>query len=252
MKRRTAISLIVAGLGAVVAMGQIAPPVAGPAKAAGARAPVVVELFTSQGCNSCPPADAFLGRLAARPGVIALAYHVDYWNYLGWRDPFSSRAATKRQKAYRWAMRTSMIYTPQMIVDGRYQGVGSQTGKIDRFIARAAATAGLVNVTLTRAGGDMVKATLGAAPGVAEADIRLVFYDKAQVTKIGSGENGGRTITYHCVVRDFRVVGMYDGKATSLTLPAKDSNGVKRWGVAVLVQKPNAGPIIGAAAVTGD
>lgn len=248
MTKRTLLTAVAAGLGlASVTAISIAPDTYS-AKAAGASAPVVVELFTSQGCHSCPPADAFLGRLAKRPGVIALSYHVDYWNYLGWRDPFSSKAATKRQKSYRWAMHTRMIYTPQMVVDGRYEGVGSRVGYMDRLIAKASNQAAAVTVVMSRAG-DMLKASLSAAANVKGADIWLVFFDKSQTTKIASGENGGKTIEYHNVVRDFRVVGMYEGKAVNLTLPAKDSSGVKRWGAALLVQMPNAGPIIGAGAV---
>ncbi len=243
--------LFVASLatGAAIA-GLIALPSGDGAQAAGARGPVVVELFTSQGCNSCPPADAFLGKIAARPGVIALSYHVDYWNYLGWRDPYSSKAATKRQKAYRWAMHTSMIYTPQMVVDGRYEGVGSQRTRIERLIAKARAKVEMATVVLSRTG-DMLKATVGAVSGTGHCDIWLVFFDKSRTTKIRSGELGGKTLTYHNVVRDFRVVGMYEGKEASLTLPAKDSSGVRRWGAAVLIQKPNGGAIVGAGMITG-
>ena len=248
-RRRYIVLAATAVVGAAVA-GQLTLPSADRAFAAGANAPVVVELFTSQGCNSCPPADAFLGKLAGRPGIIALSYHVDYWNYLGWRDPYSTKAATKRQKAYRWAMHTSMIYTPQMVVDGRYEGVGSRATRIERLVATARAKVEMASVVLSRSG-DMLKATLGALPKAGHSDIWLVFFDKERTTKIRGGELGGKTLTYHNVVRDFRVVGMYEGKEATLTLPARDSSGVARWGAAVLIQKPNGGPIVGAGAVTG-
>ena len=100
--------------------------------------PTVVELFTSQGCHSCPPADAYLGVLSGRDDIIALAHHVDYWNYIGWKDPFSSPQATERQHSYARAMRKRSVYTPQMVIDGRYDAVGSRRSQVDRAIDRAA------------------------------------------------------------------------------------------------------------------
>src|SRR5689334_7353524 len=101
------------------------------------RRPVVVELFTSQGCNSCPPADAFLGELAARPDVLALSLHVDYWDYIGWKDPFAQRAYTERQRSYSRALNQRFVYTPQMVIDGTLQGVGSETATINKLIEKA-------------------------------------------------------------------------------------------------------------------
>ncbi|HLJ64950.1 MAG TPA: DUF1223 domain-containing protein, partial [Stellaceae bacterium] len=106
---------------------------------AGDKPPVVVELFTSQGCNSCPPADAYLGELAARPDVLALSFHVDYWDYIGWTDPYSSKQATQRQRAYSHQMALRYIYTPQMVVNGTSEGVGSERQTIERLITSAAA-----------------------------------------------------------------------------------------------------------------
>src|SRR5277367_5521376 len=101
---------------------------------AGETRPVVVELFTSQGCNSCPPADAYLGELAKRPDVLALSLHVDYWDYIGWRDPFAQHAFTLRQRDYSHALSERYVYTPQMVINGQLQGVGSQRGDIERLI----------------------------------------------------------------------------------------------------------------------
>src|SRR5579864_6346005 len=102
-------------------------------------APVVVELFTSQGCSTCPPADAYLGELASRPGIIALAFHVDYWNYIGWTDPYASKAATERQRGYAKQLGLRYVYTPQMVINGTKEGVGSARESISQLIADAAA-----------------------------------------------------------------------------------------------------------------
>src|SRR4051812_29577801 len=99
--------------------------------------PVVVELFTSQGCNSCPPADAFLGELSRRPDVLALGLHVDYWDYIGWKDPFAQRAHTDRQRSYSRTLNQRFVYTPQMVIDGTLQGVGSETATINKLIDKA-------------------------------------------------------------------------------------------------------------------
>src|SRR6059036_991639 len=103
---------------------------AAPGRAADNRPPVVVELFTSEGCSSCPPADAFLGELAQRPDIVALAFHVDYWDYIGWKDPYASPLTTQRQHDYAAALHLHMVYTPQMVVDGRADVVGSERSDV--------------------------------------------------------------------------------------------------------------------------
>src|SRR5690606_23996855 len=99
--------------------------------------PVVVELFTSQGCSSCPPADRFLGELAARPGVIALGLHVDYWDYIGWKDPYARRAHTERQRDYSRTLNQRYVYTPQMVINGAFQAIGSDRAAVDGLIEEA-------------------------------------------------------------------------------------------------------------------
>src|ERR1041384_1895274 len=111
-------------LPAIALLVSVLSPVATADEATRAEAPVVVELFTSQGCNSCPPADALLGELAQRPDLVALAFHVDYWNYIGWQDPFSSPEATKRQRDYAQSLGLSSVYTPEMVIDGSFDIVG--------------------------------------------------------------------------------------------------------------------------------
>src|SRR5712692_11374701 len=111
--------------------------VLGASSAAAGERPIVVELFTSEGCSSCPPADALLAQLASRPEVLALSFHVDYWDRLGWKDPFSSPAATERQHRYAELLRLATIYTPQIVVDGKWQAVGSDRGEVERALDAA-------------------------------------------------------------------------------------------------------------------
>lgn len=210
--------------------------------AANEPAPVVVELYTSQGCNSCPPADAYLGELAKRPGVIALAFHVTYWNYLGWADPFSLREADTRQRGYQMALHRSNYYTPQIVVAGRWEAVGSARREVEALIAKAAKLPG-VKVTLERAGAAALKATVEAAPAAKDADLLLVLFDRQHTTRIERGENGGKTLTYYNVVREIRAVGRHEGARVELTLPAAQRPG----GAALLVQAPKHGAILGAA-----
>lgn len=208
---------------------------------------LVVELFTSQGCNSCPPADRFLGILAKRPGVLALSFHVDYWNYLGWKDSFSAAWATARQKAYRWALQERMIYTPQIIVDGRFAAVGSRDAAVERLIKAARDhQRPRLALTLVRDGAS-VRLTVPASSAVDQASLFLVYFDRQKRVSIAAGENADKTITYHHVVRDLRRLKPYDGQSRSLILSAKDSKGRLRDGLAVLAQRGVNGAIVGAA-----
>lgn len=172
----------------------------------------VVELYTSQGCSSCPPADAFLLDLANEPGVIALALHVDYWDYLGWKDAFGHPRFSDRQRAYAVAMGANMIYTPQMIVGGVDEAAGSDPQRVIGMIRRhQAATAG-PELSLSRQGGSVViRATTGVgleAPVV----VQMVRYRPHERVEIGHGENAGRTIDYANIVTSWRKVGTWDGK----------------------------------------
>jgi hypothetical protein len=165
------------------------------ARAAGASAagPVVVELFTSQGCSSCPPADRILSELARRPGVLALSHHVDYWDRLGWKDPYSSPEATKRQRDYARALGLRTIYTPQMVVDGRIDVVGNDPAAIARALARVQASPP-VALSLTRAGGEL------ALRGPAARLRRIDFLPEARATRVLAGENKGRALAHANVV----------------------------------------------------
>lgn len=215
-----------------------------------AKPPVVVELYTSQSCSSCPPADKFLGELVKLKGVIALSLHVTYWNYLNWKDDFSSAAATNRQKAYRWSLRQSMIWTPQMVIHGRYPTVGSDKAKVGYYMGHVLkGDYAHVAVSLAKADGGKIKVSVGAAAGKAPkaGEIYLFLFDKQHTRKIRAGENAGRTITYSNVVREIRRLGAYKGEEVAMTVSAAGVKGAARDGAVVLVQKPKVGAIFGAA-----
>ena len=237
---------------ALVLIVAFAPLVAAtPAQAVDAkRQPVVVELFTSQGCSSCPPADRLLGDLANRRDILALSFHVDYWNYLGWKDPFSRRWATVRQRAYAWSMKRASVYTPQAVVNGRYQAVGSNRGAVSGMIRRAQDDgAAPVAVTVKRMPGGKLDVTIepGASRSAAVANVWLVLFDKARTTDIPKGENAGKKLTYHHVVREFRMIGDYAGKLVHRVVSAKGKAGAAPYyGAAILVQQPRGGRVIGA------
>jgi len=198
-------------------VASLATAVALAATPALAARPVVLELFTSQSCSSCPPADALLAELAATgTDVLPLDFHVDYWNYLSWVDKFASPEATARQRAYAASLGAE-VYTPQLIIHGRYQAVGSDRDAVTAAIARARAEAAAgPDLALTTAGGQLA-IELGAGAGPAK--VVVVGYDRRHTTQVKAGENGGRTLTEANVVRAFNIVGTWQGTADHLTVP---------------------------------
>jgi len=217
----------------------VALPVA--AQAATTEPLVVVELFTSQGCSSCPPADAYLSELSrSRSDVLPLAFHVTYWNNLGWKDPFSLDAATQRQATY--AARFGYgSYTPEIVVDGRRGLVGSDRSAAAAAIA-AEKKAGAVNAPLSATQADKgISITVGAGSG--NARVMLVGYDAEHRTSVGRGENNGRTLTESNVVRSIQLVGQWTGAPLELSaaMPAGEK-------AAVILEAPD-GSIVGAARV---
>ena len=206
--------------------------------------PAVLELFTSQGCSSCPPAEKLVGELAQRPDVLALTFHVDYWDDLGWRDRFSSPQATQRQRDYAQRLHLSSVYTPQAIIDGQDNLVGSNRSAIEASLRGARIGA---PVTLSVDHG-RVRADLGAQSNAAASNVLLVAYLRSAVSPIGRGENAGRTIQESNVVRGVQVIGQWRGQAQQFdsaiaALPADATD------VAVLVQTAERGAIIGAARI---
>jgi hypothetical protein len=209
------------------------------ASAQGIMRPVVVELFTSQGCSSCPPADAIVAELArTRPDLLALTFHVTYWNNLGWQDPFSFPAATERQRRYVALSVSPQVYTPAMVVDGRLDVIGSDRAAVEASLAQAAAEARVaVPVAVTR-DGDTLTITIG--PGTGRGAVMLIGYDRQHQTPIARGENGGRVLTEANIVRSMRVAGAWTGQPLRLTaaMPAGEA-------VAIVVQADD-GRMLGA------
>lgn len=222
-----------------------------PAGAAESSAPAgVVELFTSQGCSSCPPADAALAKLIGRNDLLALAYHVDYWNYLGWADTLASKQNTARQYGYATTMSRSNVYTPQAVLNGRTDVNGADLGAIEKGLSHLESAGQGLSVPVTAAvNGKEMDISVGAGKG--SGDVVIAYFKRKQTVPITRGENAGKTITYLNSVTDVETVGMWKGDALSLKIPMSVMDGREYDGCAVLLQKtgPNGepGPILGAA-----
>ncbi|WP_252737687.1 thioredoxin family protein [Citreicella sp. C3M06] len=178
----------------------------------GTDMPVVVELFTSQGCISCPAADAVLSELGQRDDVIALALHVDYWDYIGWRDSFGDPAFTARQKGYARSAGRRSIYTPQMIVGGSFDVVGSRPMKVMEAVQKASTIAPRAKLTVTR-DGDVLKIHASPLGPMPDTLVHLVRYTPKVTVDITAGENEGRTVTYTHIAHGWQVLGMWNGDA---------------------------------------
>ncbi len=208
-----------------------------------AKSGTVVELFTSQGCSACPPADAYLRQLARDPDVIALALHVDYWDYIGWTDDFAQRSFTARQKAYAHRVGSSTIYTPQMIVGGRDRVVGSDPAQVERAIRRDQRVKRVVQLHVTRQG-DLLDIVAEADPPLkAPVEMQLVRYHPLASVDIEYGENAGQVLDYANIVTDWASLGQWDG-ASALHLTAAVSGDDP---VVVIVQAKGPGEILAAA-----
>lgn len=203
---------------------------------------VVVELFTSQGCSSCPPADELMGQIADTPGVIGLALHVDYWDYIGWKDTFGQARFTERQKAYAHAMGEKMIYTPQIIVDGAAQVEGNQPAAVAQAISDAVNAQGSISLSLIRNGDQVLINAQSASPLPKPALVQLVKYTDMAVVDIDRGENAGLSMTYHHVVTSWQKVGDWAG-----TEPLKLSVAAGSGPVVVIIQKAGPSDILAAA-----
>ncbi len=225
-------------------------------------APVVLELFTSEGCSSCPPADALLSELgSSTKSVVPLAYHVDYWNHLGWSDPFSSHQWSERQSGYVQALNLDGEYTPQMVIGGRWQCAGSDGGSIAHAVAAARSTSPRgrtsIQTSLAAAGSRKlqvkVNAQLLSSAGPGRLVVMLAIYENGLVSKIGAGENGGRAITYDYTVR--KLLPAFELDATQLgsfvqekTIDLDPSWSLDHLGVAAFIQDPTSLRIEGASA----
>ena len=207
----------------------------------------VLELFTSQGCSSCPPADALLRTMQGRADVIALAYHVDYWDYIGWADTFGAKANTDRQRQYASAWNTSNIYTPELVINGMKDVVGSRKSEVDGAIGAASLS---IPVTLTT-DSDMLEVSIDGKAGEPQSGVWLVtFIDKVDV-EVQRGENAGKKIAYTQVVTGRHILGMWDPvNGAHLKLPLDQVLTDPSNGAVILVQGEKnglPGPIVGAA-----
>ncbi len=205
--------------------------------------PVIVELFTSQGCSSCPPADALLAKLAEKPGVLPLALHVDYWDYIGWPDDFAEPAFTERQKAYARAAGERTIYTPQMIVGGADRVIGSRAMEVADLVQAHSVAANPVDIEVTRSGGSVRIVARPDGPLGGPLLVQLVTFEPHKRVAIEAGENAGSVIDYANVVQDWKIVGEWDGAGTwERELEAEGP-------AAIIVQMEGPGPILGAARI---
>ena len=204
---------------------------------------VVVELYTSQGCSSCPPADDHFAILAQTRGVIALSLHVDYWDYIGWADTFADAKFTERQKRYARAAGTKMIYTPQLIVNGRDRVEGNQPSKVTGAVAKGLAIGSDVALTLTRDGDKVVIRASSGAAIPAGTRVQLVRYTKNATVDIKRGENAGRSVTYFNIVTSWADVGEWSGDQP-LEISAKAAGAAP---VVVIIQAGGFAEILAAA-----
>jgi hypothetical protein len=206
-----------------------------------AATPVVVELFTSQGCSSCPPADALLGEVARKPNVIALAYHVDYWDDRGWKDPFSLPQATQRQRGYVRRLSRSGAFTPQVVVSGDTSFVGSNRAMMQRALADERDA---LSIQLSKVGSNL---RIGLRePWREPMDVHVISYLAQATTVIGRGENARRSLKQFNIVRSVKHAGRWNGRPQQMQIPLaslpKDATSV-----AVLLQRTGQGAIAGAA-----
>jgi hypothetical protein len=205
--------------------------------------PTVVELYTSEGCSSCPPAKEYLGELTNRNDVLPLSFHVDYWDELGWRDPLAFSASTGRQRGYAARLGLHSIFTPQVVIDGRESLVGSDRRRIARRLDAASSPS--IDLELARQGGDLV-VSVGSESSSGSVDVVLVPFRRRVISAIGRGENQGRTLTEFNVARELRVIGHTRGAESLHIRVALDSLPKDATDVAVLAQRPSQGEIVGA------
>lgn len=201
---------------------------------------VLVELFTSQGCSSCPPADAFLANLAQDQGVIPLALHVDYWDYIGWSDTFAQEKFTKRQRKYAKMNADRMVYTPQMIVAGQTRVKGHDAASVMLGIAAVKST---ITLTLTRQGDDVLISATSDQALPSDILVDVVRYYPKMTVQIERGENRGQAISYHNIVTSWMNVGEWTGK-TPLAMTTRAAGDDP---IVVILQQEGPGAVLAAA-----
>jgi hypothetical protein len=230
----------------------MAVALAGAGQAASAEPRAVIELFTSQGCSSCPPADALLAKLAHDPSIIALSLPIDYWDYIGWKDTLALPGHANRQKAYSRVRGDRGVYTPQVVVNGAVQALGSDAKDIEHAIGQSHRNSETLSVPVSVSATDdklTIDAPAAKTPGE-HGEVWLCPVASAVQVAIGRGENQGRSITYHNAVRRWIKLGEWNGTPATWTVPLKDVQTAGVDAIAVLLQSGTAarpGPMLGAA-----
>jgi len=236
MSKNRTFNRFVRGIGAAVVASSFATT-------ASAENSVVVELYTSQGCSSCPAADKVLKTLKDRPNVIALSLNVDYWDYLGWKDDLALPGNTLRQRKYAKMMRSRHVYTPQLMVDGKMDVIGSRRSQVDSAVESFSNNKDAARVEAKVFGDKVSVAVMPESTEDRDATVWLVGFDSSIVKDVGGGENRGRSIEYSNVVREWREVGRWNGKSPIKFETTRPSG---KSGLAVIVQDGEVGEILGA------
>lgn len=216
-----------------------------PAFAAAQERVVLVELFTSQGCMACPPADEYVTELSARDGVLPLSLHVDYWDYLGWQDQFAKAAFTQRQKDYAYAHGVRSVYTPQIVIGGAEAAVGHDKAQIEAAIARQMRMPADITLTAEQTSQGMLVIGIANPARSLRGEVHVIVFAPERTQHIPRGENEGRTLSYTNVVLDWQMVVPWDGGALTYEMP--HNAGENR--TAVIVQEANVGTVLAAVVV---
>jgi hypothetical protein len=241
------------GAGALLALvlAALAAPCMAETPKPAAPSPAVLELFTSQGCSSCPPADALLAQWGKKPGIVALSFSVDYWNYLGWHDTLSSPENSERQREYARVRGDGRVYTPQIVVDGVVHVNGGNEAAIEAAVRATAVRLKDVRVPVDmHADGDTLVIGIGGAPATSDqrdATVWLAIAKEMETVSITRGENRGKKLSYSHPVRELTPIGMWKGEAMTLNLPLKEFKTMGGDYLVALLQVEKGGPILGAA-----
>ena len=198
----------------------------------------VLELFTSQGCSSCPPADRLLESYLSKENVIVLSFHVDYWNHLGWKDPFSSKEYTKRQYDYASALHAD-VYTPQLVINGQTQMIGSDSGKISNTIKKvlAAQPDATLSIKAVKAENGKADVSFDASGNIGKSVLNVALVEKKTTTDVKAGENGGVTLTNYNVVRNFKTINKVENGNNVSTIDIPSSTDLKNMSVVLYLQE---------------
>ena len=220
------------------------------------QAEAVVELFTSQGCSSCPAADKVLAKLGSEGKVLTLAWHVDYWDYLGWKDTFALNSNTERQKGYAMSFGERQIYTPQAVINGRMHVVGSREEAVRNAVADFSGNANGLTVPIeVEASGEMLKISVAATADAEDATLWMVYYNEGSDVAVKRGENSGHNLHYTHMVRAVEMIGMVKDNKIQTEFMIRDMARRGFDSCALILQKSapggTPGPIVGAAFVTG-